>query len=148
MDRGEFQRVCDAAFHFLADEYQYRAQDSEQDPWYWTRRYFGAHAAVEVLFELRDHYIAVRLLPLQNGKLAPDFFERRRNSIDVIVLLDFLSTGLRPFPRGMTGRRIADAEVTQILESYAAAVRSYAADLLRGDFALLPAVQDYLARRA
>ena len=148
MDGVEFQRVCDAAFRFLADEYQYRSQGLQQEPWLWSLIYFGPHAAVGIIFEHRDHYLSVELHPLIRGELIQPYFERRRNSVDVQILLDVLSTGLHPFPPGLTGRRRSDAEIKQIISGYASAVQIYATDLLRGDFSILPTIQDYIAARA
>jgi hypothetical protein len=128
-----FVRVCREQFQFLVDEFGCQvAVSHRKEAWYSASVIFqNTTTAVDIQCDLRDNALNTVLMRLIDGRL-PAYMDLDNTQGLWTVL--HLRGGPR-FPHG----EIGTVEVIEhVLTQQAAAVRTYARDILEGDFSIFP----------
>ena len=129
------------SFKFLLANFDFVQKPLYDVPGLWKVIYFNATTAIEVIFEVRDQLIYVNIHHLINGEIAKPYAEKSKNSFYLDNLLKIRNTNLPPFSFGGGGRWLSTSEIEDTIEKSADALRTYAADILQGDFSILPEIQ-------
>ena len=147
----DFFDVCTASFDFLVEQFGFKRRAKKRASGVFRVPYETDATKVEVGFEWRDQYIYVLLgrqgVPRwkEEGRLP-----RPSDEITAFNLEDLLS--LRAPGGGLDaktfGRALAREDIEHVCGTYARALREHAADVLRGDFSVMPAVARIMNERA
>jgi hypothetical protein len=146
----EFFEMCADEFQFLVDEFGCRKRAKKTDAGVYRVPYENGTTKVEIGLEWREQYIYV-LLGRRDAKRAE---ERGRlpqpdDEITAFNLEDLLA--LRAPGEGVSpdsfGRALTREAIERILQTYARALREHGADVLQGDFKILPAVTKIMRQR-
>ena len=144
-----FLRICEEALHPLLDDYGL-ARTRVDDPggyMYYTVIYQNETTALRVYFEWRDIYLSVQICRLVDGQVQKQShaFNQEWTAFEVEDLLTVRAPDFDQSPllatRSWEDSKGEDAildDVRQKLEIYAAALREYGGDILRGDFSIFP----------
>jgi hypothetical protein len=132
-----FVKLCREKFQFLADEFGFRriASATLSGPDYVL--YTNSTTGVGIDYDRRDGSITIVLMRLVDGK--PPAYGDASNRQPVWTVLRLRAPAAAAV-RGRRGVR-TEAEVEAALTPDAAAVRAYAADILRGDFSVFPELE-------
>jgi hypothetical protein len=139
----DFFEVCTTSFDFLVGQFGFKRRAKKRDAGVFRVPYEGALTKVEIGFEWRDQYVYV-LLGRRDGARAGkgEATPRAAGEITAFNLEDLLS--LRAPGRGVDesvfGRALTREDFEHVCGTYSAALREHAADVLRGDFSVLPQV--------
>ena len=153
-----FLLICEETLRPLLDEYGL-ARTRVDDPggyMYYTIIFQNETTALRVYFEWRDIYLSVQICRLVNGQLQEGSqpFNREWTSFAVEDLLTvrapdydqkllLVSRSWEDF----TGEDAILEDVRQKLEIYAAVLREYGGDILRGDFSIFPQLDKVVKQR-
>jgi len=146
----DFFEVCEAEFRFLVDEFGFRKKARKTSAGVFRVPYEGAPAKVEVGFEWRDQYIYVLLgkpgLPRwkAEGRLPRPSDELMGFNLEDLLTVRAPGSGI---DEKTFGRALTREDIEHVCGTYARALREQAADVLRGDFSVLPAVERIINER-
>jgi hypothetical protein len=130
-----FVALCREEFQFLEDEYGFRpvSTQSGED----TRHviYKNDTTGVGVYYEFRDAATWVVLMRLLNGTLPEYGDPVNTHGLHLFVRL---RSSIPPTPEQWIPPPLPPSELTKRLRKNAAALRTYADDVLHGDFSVFP----------
>jgi hypothetical protein len=131
-----FVKLCREQFQFLVDAFDFRRMAASRAG-IGTVIYTNSTTGVKLSYDRRDGYIGVDLIRLVNGKV-PAYGERRdTRPLWTAVRLRAPGIETKVFSIGV----LTEARIAAELAAIAAAVRNYAADILRGDFSVFPELE-------
>jgi hypothetical protein len=137
----ELDKLVEARFRFLVDEWRFKRSRPATTDWTYSVRYKGQYAGVEVCFDYTEEDLVVDLVKLKRW-LFWRGFPLGLPDPETRVGVDELAArrGGPRLNRAERERRLDLDYIDGWLKEAADAVRSYAADLLRGDFTEFDAV--------
>lgn len=140
---NDFFEVCTAHFDFLSEEFGFKRRAKKRDAGVYRVPYEGERAKVEVGFEWREQYVYVLLgKPGVPRWQAEGRLPHPSDELTGFNLEDLLS--LRAPGGGVDektfGRALTRQDFEHVCGTYARALREHAADVLRGDFSVMPAI--------
>jgi hypothetical protein len=147
----DFFEVCTTNFDFLVEEFGFRRKAKKRDAGVYRVPYESARAKVEVGFEWREQYIYVLLgkpgVPRwkAEGRLPSPSDELTGFNLEDLLSLRAPGGGLNP---KTFGRALTREDIEHVCGTYARALREHAADVLRGDFSIMPAMARIMNERA
>lgn len=147
----QFLETCIRHFLFLSSDYGLDQVCEKSEDWGFRIVYNNQVVAVDLTFELRDFYLFVKIVRLQNGNFPPSLGEIRPHTIlDSFDLDDIV--GLRS-PESLvpshTGSTVFNlALFDQIVTRQAENLKVFASDLLRGDFSIFIELDQVVKERA
>lgn len=147
----DFFEVCTANFDFLVEEFGFKRKARKRDADIYRVPYEGARAKVEVGFDWREQYINVLLgrpgVPRwqAEGRLPSPSDELTAFNLEDLLSLRAPGSGV---DAKTFGRALTREEIEHVCGTYARALREHAADVLRGDFSVMPAVARIMSERA
>jgi hypothetical protein len=147
----DFFEVCTTDFDFLVEEFGFRRKAKKRDAGVYRVPYESARAKVEVGFEWREQYIYVLLgkpgVPRwkAEGRLPSPSDELTGFNLEDLLSLRAPGGGL---DAKTFGRALEREDIEHVCGTYARALREHAADVLRGDFSVMPAMARIMNERA
>ena len=146
-----FAKLCQKTFHFLEKAYGFKLSAIDQDAYGVYLTYTNPTTAIVVSFEPREGGIFTRVIKLVDGKIPsyPITIEES-TLISSYYIEDIIA--LRGPPTKMEQPPIDDLRnisiLSKVLTQHASALRTYAADILKGDFTLFPQLEQIVKKRA
>ncbi len=127
-----FVKLCNEKFQFLVEEFGFKRMPAKCGAHGCALLYRGQTTSVAIYYERRDQAAWVSLKRLTDGK-EPDVLDKmNQHGLWSVVRLkagpDVKLVGSVP----------TEADMERVLTENAHALRTYAADILRGDFSLFP----------
>ncbi len=133
-----FKEHCLQIFTFLITDYGCGSPSYEESGMHFaTVTYRNTTTGVEIYFEPRENYIYIKLIQLINGEV-PDYLWHADHWAHLGLLLRFRRSTLS-ISRKEWGDWMDAKDIGVILQQYAVALRTYAADILVGDFSVFTA---------
>jgi len=164
----QFSNKTIKSFHFLESEYGYKREKLEMVDFEYPIersvliRYFSKDVAVEVIWYIGKHEIAVGLYELQDGKIPEKVSvygdEGYGRAINFDSLVRMLTDGkiTSPLPertldisfaercrRVEKAREMIRSNMAEIIETIAERLKMYASDILKGDTSTFSRVQEH-----
>lgn len=147
----DFLEVCAADFDFLVEEFGFKKKAKKQDAGISRVPYESARAKVEVGFDWREQYIYVLLgqpgLPRWKAEGRLPGPEDVPTGFNLEDLLSLRAPGSGVDAKTF-GRALTREDIEHVCSTYARSLREHAADVLRGDFSVMPAVARIMNERA
>lgn len=163
-----FFQFCDKYFRFLIEEFGCRIVGKKPDSFGGEVTYRNATTAVNVRYEQREHYVFILLCRLVRGKIPQEpIFVHPKTKLYSFYLDDLFTirspdTKIRRKPFGdkipdlalkeliqaYTSEPFTERDLEHMIKTYAAGLQRYAADILRGDFAIFPELDKIVKKRA
>jgi len=128
-----FEKLCRELFQFLVDEFGCRLASTKEDGGTHSVIYQNSTTAVGVYFEARDRAVWVVLMRLFKGKRLP-YDGSYSHGLRHLIRLRAPSITLEETVH-------SEADIERVLSEDASAVRTYAADVLQGDFGVFPELE-------
>ena len=151
-----FDIIAKEQFKYLIDDYGFRLDKLKRDGIGYEVRYLSSLCAVHIEYEIREAYLFVMLHKLVNGK----FVENPRPivadsvltgySLDDILLLRAPGAMIKPAYTYGESSKFYDKErgLTLFVSKFAENLRTYAADILTGNFAVFRILEPVVKARA
>jgi hypothetical protein len=146
MDAKDFDIIAQEQFKFLVSEYDFRLSKCEKEDWGYELIYLNDTTGVKITYEYREAYVFITLYQLEDGELR----ENPRNIEDNTTLygygLDDL-IGVRN-PQALIKPAFEYGEQSEYYDkekglllyvsAFAENLKTYAKDILGGDFTVFP----------
>lgn len=149
---NSFERTCVEEFGFLVTDYGLKMAQVEKAAYGCYVTYNNEVVAVEVSYDIKDGGLFVMLCRMVNGKIPPqEVFIRSETLINRFDLEDVVSL---KEPSIDLEQDFADPhkptakELRTNLKIYAEALKTYAKDILGGDFSSFADLEKIVKRRA
>ena len=152
-----FIGICEEKLRAVLDEYGLARTRVDDPGGYYTIIFQNETTALRVYFEWREVYLSVQICRLVNGQFQEEShaFNHEWTSFPVEDLLTVRAPDYDQGPllisrsyEDFTGEDAIMEEVGRQLEIYAAALREYGGDILRGDFSIFPQLDKLAKQRA
>jgi hypothetical protein len=147
-----FERTCVKEFGFLITDYELKMTNVEKEAYGCYVTYNNGVVAVEVSYDIKDGGLFVMLCRMVNGQLPPqEVFVRSETVLNRFDLEDVVSL---KEPSIDLEQNFADPhrptvkELETNLRMYAEALKTYAKDILGGDFSSFADLEKVVKRRA
>jgi len=88
--------------------------------------------------DIRDQYVQTNFDCIQGSRNYGT--GQRGFSFGLAALLEVVAPSVELYPSGWTGRVLTDAEMREVVHIQSESVKSYAGDILTGDFSIVPAI--------
>ena len=132
-----FREQCSQVFAFLITDYGCGSPVYGDERMFDTVTYRNETTGIKIYFSPRDNDIEVKLIRLFDGEeLSPEWYGERW--VDLGLLLRFRAAIVTVWYKEWPDPINAE-DIKRILRECAAALRTYAADILAGDFSIFPA---------
>jgi hypothetical protein len=147
MSKERFLELCRKYFGFLSEEFGFREAKKESSSWGHILYFKNDTTAVRVSLEWEYPGVFVHLYRLVDGQVVENpIIIRQESELTNYSVDDLLS--IRAPELGLSPIFGHSDEIEKKLESYASAVRAYAADVLEGDFTVFAELDKIVKRRA
>jgi len=139
---AKFKQLVIENYRFLETDFGFRRRKGCTITLLQTVPYTNTTTIVWIAFEKRENTVDVYMARIVRGRKPIDY----ALDPDVIRLGNLLalrapSAVHYPVEPGIEGRYYYDSEIEYLIASQAAALKAYAADILTGDFHVLPEVK-------
>lgn len=142
-------------FNFLESEYDFRLSECKRENWGFSLIYLNDTTGVEILYEYREVYVFIMLYKLIDGILIKNPIIIRKNSVlfghslDDIILIRNPDSLIRPaYEYGEDSVYYNEDNGTSLyLKCFSDNLKTYAKDVLRGDFSIFLGLDEVVKNR-
>lgn len=147
-----FERACNKEFGFLTAEHGLKVMNTSKDTYGCYVTYCNDVVAVKVSYEIKDGGLFVMVCRMVNGKLPPEeIFVRSDtvlNSFDLEDVVALKEPSIELEQNFADPSKPTAKELETNLRIYAKALKTYAKDILGGDFSSFADLEKIVKRRA
>lgn len=144
MDATHFEELCEEKFSFLITDFGYSKKSTLSQTLLWKVTYSNDMTIVNIYYERRDQFIDVQCYP-NGGDDSTNNYNFWHRSFHLQNILYIRAPELRLQTRtGHMNLQLADNEIIQTLDRSSSALMIYASDVLKGDFSILPRIQNLI----
>ena len=156
MQTESFEQIVKNEFGFLESDFGFTLSESKKEGWGYKMIYRNNTTGVKIIHEYRESYIFILLYQLVNGKLIEDPRDIKEDTVlhsyglDDIVNLRDPSALINPTYDYPDDSKFHDKEkgMSTYVSAFARNLKTYAEDVLSGDFTIFPELDKIVKERA